>query len=646
MQSQVELGVFVINNKRTHLEGIWNIDKASIDTEEFTTAAPKHTIDQYVRTSGWSLSFSPTALLSSIIAPMSTLPTILSVMPAVGIQSGHGSEQTEENLPMRLSANEIIIRCDDALFSGAQIKAALVNAVVQGTLTLESLTNLFDSTGKHNAVNAGLSAMFSAVTNVTIDRSVFDHTLSAVPNIRVADDSVLSEKIDTVAQLVGTERFYLKVGELLYTNRTEIGLRPGGTVIKPEDEQIIADKKQETIIHETNDEKHRVINPSFGEIFALKGQVDEYKRIRSIITQSAILENLPPEEVAKIDQEVGEFLDNLEVKQACEDITQSAKQLDHSLEQIATIIDNDPERYAPPEGKLPKPALPDYIQAQEEKEGFVRNCLQGICVLYQKCEQFTDEHPRIAAGIEAASWASCITGVGAILKVGTQKLLKFGAKKAAAYLASTYAAQQVMTAAIKHGSDALVDYAITYAETEEEAEQFAKSTAWSINTVIGGSTVVGFAGNLKNKAKLAPANGNNSASIKAKFKERVPLRHQSEQKLASIAEEKTPLKLVKKTRVINTPHHVDAYLQELSNLDKNPILRPCGKTKDGYEYFEFLQKCEYRGIKFKKGDYLSKDELHHELEWFRGEKIHKGVIDPNSGIKYKDSVEGRKLKIK
>ena len=77
----------------------------------------------------------------------------------------------------------------------------------------------------------------------------------------------------------------------------------------------------------------------------------------------------------------------------------------------------------------------------------------------------------------------------------------------------------------------MVDYAISYAETEEEAEAFAKSTAWSINTIMGGSTVVGFAGNLKNKAKLAPANGNNSATIKAKFKERVPLRHQSEQKL-------------------------------------------------------------------------------------------------------------------
>ena len=45
----------------------------------------------------------------------------------------------------------------------------------------------------------------------------------------------------------------------------------------------------------------------------------------------------------------------------------------------------------------------------------------------------------------------------------------------------------------------------------------------------------------------------------------------------------------------------------------------------------FKKECEYSGQTFRKGDYISRDTLHHEWEWFRGVKEHKGAIDPITG---------------
>jgi len=58
-----------------------------------------------------------------------------------------------------------------------------------------------------------------------------------------------------------------------------------------------------------------------------------------------------------------------------------------------------------------------------------------------------------------------------------------------------------------------------------------------------------------------------------------------------------------------------------------------------------MEKVEYKGIKFKKGDYLSRDELHHEWEWFRGKDTHRGAIDPTTGKFYKGADSGRTLKL-
>lgn len=72
----------------------------------------------------------------------------------------------------------------------------------------------------------------------------------------------------------------------------------------------------------------------------------------------------------------------------------------------------------------------------------------------------------------------------------------------------------------------------------------------------------------------------------------------------------------------------------LNRADKN------GK----HECYQFFKKCEHKGIKFEKGERISRDTQHHEWEYFSKEGIHKGAIDPKSGKIYKSPVKGRTLK--
>ena len=53
--------------------------------------------------------------------------------------------------------------------------------------------------------------------------------------------------------------------------------------------------------------------------------------------------------------------------------------------------------------------------------------------------------------------------------------------------------------------------------------------------------------------------------------------------------------------------------------------------RGGHDIYRIEKKCEYMGLKFNKGDYISRDGMHHEWEWFRGGKEHRGAIDPITG---------------
>ena len=97
-------------------------------------------------------------------------------------------------------------------------------------------------------------------------------------------------------------------------------------------------------------------------------------------------------------------------------------------------------------------------------------------------------------------------------------------------------------------------------------------------------------------------------------------------------------------RIQSTPQDADRYID---GLNRRGVLSQRKQTKDGYDYFEITRKCEYNGIRFRKGDYISRDTLHHEWEWFRGPKNHKGAIESVGGQLRQRSIDpSRILKIK
>ena len=84
-------------------------------------------------------------------------------------------------------------------------------------------------------------------------------------------------------------------------------------------------------------------------------------------------------------------------------------------------------------------------------------------------------------------------------------------------------------------------------------------------------------------------------------------------------------------RIAATRADADKYLkglQDMKALGQKQIAR------DGREYYEFVDKCEYRGIKFKKGQFIERDTAHHEWEYFRDKDTHLGALDPIKGEYY------------
>jgi hypothetical protein len=106
IQSKVDVGVLRVSNDRTHLEGIWHVDKCSIETGTLTTVAPKHTVSQKTESRGWSLSLNPAALLGAYLAPASLgLATkIGSSLPNVAFQESESTSDSTHHEQMNMQA--------------------------------------------------------------------------------------------------------------------------------------------------------------------------------------------------------------------------------------------------------------------------------------------------------------------------------------------------------------------------------------------------------------------------------------------------------------------------------------------------------------------------------------------------------------
>jgi hypothetical protein len=170
---------------------------------------------------------------------------------------------------MNMEANDLFIRCNDAIFSASTIRAQTVKMLVSGNLTVETLTDTFRSSSHSSQIAGSLSSIAGLIKGVPTERRFIDPRLGAVPTIRIADEERLTDNIDRAAALIGKEVFYLKVGELLYNK--------GGMI---SDGAIAGRRVYESV--PTRDERHkRVINPMIGELVSMMGQVEEFNEVRA-----------------------------------------------------------------------------------------------------------------------------------------------------------------------------------------------------------------------------------------------------------------------------------------------------------------------------------------------------------------------------
>lgn len=282
-QSQMKIGLLRISNDRTHLEGIWDIEgKGTIKTGKFTTQAPKHEVKQEVKTSGYSITFSPDSFLTACFSPKA----LVDALPNVSVIEQESRSELTENVAQIVNADDLFIRCDDVVFSGSQIQARLIDAIVTNDLTIEDLRSEFRSESHDNSIGVELSGIASLVHTVKPGVGPSDPRLKSIPRVRFADEEELSRRVQHLASLVGTEKFYLTVGKLLYKKSAEVGLRPDGVVVKSDAEKISAGKILEEKLSETHEHDRRVINPCAAEFINMISEVDALQQLRQQISRT------------------------------------------------------------------------------------------------------------------------------------------------------------------------------------------------------------------------------------------------------------------------------------------------------------------------------------------------------------------------
>jgi hypothetical protein len=356
----VDVGVLRVANDRTHLEGVWNVSgRGEIETKELTMSAPKHAVIQTTETHGWSVSLSPAALLGAALA-FATPGGIgameaLSCLPNVAVHESGGSSSSTAHVPAILKADDLFIRCDNAVFSGAKIHSRLMEAIVTGDLTVESLADEFRSESHSTDIGISLAAIGGLVQDVKIDRLYVPQTssvpgsdgfihpaFSAVPTMRFADEDAMSLKVLEVAQMVGQERFYLTVGGLLHKKGATVGLKPDGVVVRNDAERISAGRTLEERVHEAESHHRTVINPAIGEFVAMMNQVDELKQVMAKIEFEQIKANIPKPQREKNNRELKEFLQKPEVKEKFQKLKLARQKQQRAAEELRRLEAEDP----------------------------------------------------------------------------------------------------------------------------------------------------------------------------------------------------------------------------------------------------------------------------------------------------------------
>ena len=129
---------------------------------------------QHTEVSGYSISFNPTSFLTACFAPSA----VAGAFPTVSVVNASGSREQKTHVPAVLRADDLFIRCDDAVFSGTQIHARLLDAVVTNNVTIEDLLNEFHEEARDASFSTSLHGLFSLTQGFGISSSSHSNSSS------------------------------------------------------------------------------------------------------------------------------------------------------------------------------------------------------------------------------------------------------------------------------------------------------------------------------------------------------------------------------------------------------------------------------------------------------------------------------------
>jgi hypothetical protein len=348
--------------------------------------------------------------------------------------------------------------------------------------------------------------------------------------MRFAVEESMSRKIQEVAQMVGQEKFYLIVGNLLHKKGATVGLKPDGVVTRSDAERISAGRVLEERVHEAESHKRTVITPAIGEFVAMMGQIDELQQLRARIAAELAAQKMRPEEEKQANREANEFIEKQEVKEDYEKLKQAQAKQQQAKKTLAKLEAEDPELRLKMAGMTPsstakpkaegssgsqpssKPTakssdastsrgegaeiarLFEYKKAQEAQSSAAREAFTITTSIREKAQAFAAAHPTFA------KWGGYVLqGIGSAAVAGA--LISAAEVGLAAFLttgASMAATDQAMAAIIENGTESFVEYAASQGTTEAEARKFADTAIWTVEMIVTGAATIGLTKLIKN----------------------------------------------------------------------------------------------------------------------------------------------------
>lgn len=335
--NEIKGQVLRIKNKKTHLEGSVQEGIVDIETEEFTASAPQKRTTRKMTSTSTTISLNPLQVFRS--GPLGLLPGL-----SHSEATGNGTEVQPETL--RILADTILLRVGNLAFSGAQLMAKTVDAIVDGTMTIESLQKEVMSKEQQtawsthlNVLGAGAGGALKKVGAMTgfqkFLHGVNNTPLGAIPTFRHEDRQHVERYVAEVAQFIGTEQFTLKVGEVLIKRSAEVGLRIDGVVTNS---GIDAKKVLNQPLQDVRIDKKDVVAVPLADTLALFGAINELNALRRQAFDSMKAQGLSDQEALESMNDPGVREIMVETAKTAEKIQERRQKAQEKFEKSAAEI--------------------------------------------------------------------------------------------------------------------------------------------------------------------------------------------------------------------------------------------------------------------------------------------------------------------